>query len=120
MAVLNFRKKVKGSTLIETLVAMTVILISLVFCGLIFLNILNSGSNLETFRAHTLLNEVALKTKGEEKFIDETLSDGNIQIQKTVRPFNGVENLYLQSITASNSKGKVLAEYKELMFVPER
>ena len=120
MAELKFPKQIKGSTLIETLVAMIVILISWVFCGIIFANILNSGNNHQTFRAHTLLNQIAIKTKSEKKFIDETLEDNNIAIQKSIRSYNGIKDLYLQSITATDDMGKVLAEYKELIFIPEQ
>src|SRR5262245_17830929 len=119
MALLNKGKQVKGSTLIETLVAMTIILISLVFSGIILLNILNLRNNRQNFRAHILLNELAIKTKSERRFVDENIEDGNIVFQKTTGSYNGIKNLYIQSVEASDKKGKVLDEYKELIFVPE-
>lgn len=105
--------------MIETLVAMTIILISLVFCGMIFINILNSGHSQEVFKAHAMLNAIAIKTKSENKFIDEYTEDGNIVIQKTIRSYNGVEDLYIQTFTASDMDGKVLARFQELIFIPK-
>ena len=120
MALLKSRIKLKGSTLIETLVAMMVILISLVFCGIIYVNILSSGKSHKTFRAQTLLNEIAIKTRGEKKFVDEKMENSDIVIQKSIRTYNGIKDLYLQSLTASDTNGKMFGEYRELIFVPEQ
>ena len=118
MAKLSIVRKIKGSTLIETLVAMTVILISLVFCGIIFFNVLNSGNNYAKFRAHSLIYEAALKTKTDKRFIDEKIEDDGILIQKTMSSYNGIKDLHLEIFTASDANGKLLDEYKEIIFLP--
>jgi hypothetical protein len=120
MAVLKLDRKAKGSTLIETLVAMTVILISLVFCGFIFLFVLGCGRNFVTLMSHTLMNEISTKTKSERKFVDEKIGDSCMVIQKSVHTYSGIKDLYLQSIIAHDVKGKMLDEYKELIYVPEQ
>jgi len=93
-------------------------LISLVFCGIIFFNVLNSGNNYAKFRAHSLIYEAALKTKTDKRFIDEKIEDDGILIQKTMSSYNGIKDLHLEIFTASDANGKLLDEYKEIIFLP--
>ena len=117
MALLN--QKLKAATLVEALMALVIVMICFVIGSMIYVNVINSDNNRQEIKANLILNETALKTKEEKKFIDEKIEIGNenLIIQKTVILYKNIENLNLLTLIASDKKGRVIAQRKELIAI---
>ena len=110
-------KKIKGSTLIEVLVAMIIVMVSFGIAMAIFMNISSSGNHAQQLKAQLLLNKAAIRTKAENSFIDEISEGESIIINKTVTSYNGIPGLNLLLLQAFDINGKKIAERKELVIV---
>jgi hypothetical protein len=106
----------KSSTLIESLTAMVIVLLSFGIGTTIFSNVTSSSPLNEKTRAEILLKEVAAQTIHEKKFLDSETESAGIKIVKKVSPYNGANGLSILSIKALNRSNKVIAERNQLIF----
>lgn len=92
--------QVKGTTLVETIIAM--VIISIVFgVGLMTVeSTLNSTKAPLRLRATVLLKNVAIQTINEQSFIDEIIIDNNITIRKTIATYESFENVHRLTLEA--------------------
>lgn len=111
--------KCKASTLLESLVAMVLIMICFGIAMMIYVNVMSSDNNRQKLSAQLLLNQVALEGKQEKKYLDEKIEAGNMTIQKTVAPYKEADNLSLLTLTAFDKNGKMIAQHKELIPMPK-
>lgn len=113
MARLNY--KLKATTLIESLIAMSIIIVSLGVATIIYTSVLESDKQSLKLKAQLLLNEEAFKTKQSKTFIDEEILVTPFTIKKIVERYPGTENLYLLSLIATDLKGNLIAKRNELI-----
>ena len=123
MALLKNKKQylltvnLKAATLMEALIALILIMFCFVIGSMIYVNVVKSDNNRQELNANLLLHEITLKTIQEKKFIDEKIENENMTIQKTVTQYKNTNNLNLLTLTASDKKGRILAQHKELMVI---
>lgn len=110
--------KLKASTLMESLVAMIVIMICFVIASMIYTNIINSTNNKLKLDASLLLKEIGIKAKEENNYLDEKFETENLVVQKSVTSYKNSGNLSLLTLIAFDKNGKKIAEQKELIIVP--
>lgn len=113
----NLNLKLKAATIIESIVAMTLIMISFGIAMMIFVNINKSNNNFQKFRAKLIINEMAEKTINENNYTNEVIKGKNIKVTRTISSYKSYTDLKLLLIEAHNSEGKKIAERKELIFV---
>jgi hypothetical protein len=114
----KLKKKLKASTLIESLIAMLVIMLCFSIAVMIYLNVVRSDKLYQKNTANFILNEIAIQTKKEKKFIDESLKEGQFLIQKNVEKYQDTANLYRLHILAFNTRNEIIGEYNELIIAP--
>lgn len=107
--------KLKAATLMESLVAMVVVLVCCGIAAMIYVNVMNSGNEREKLKAHLLLNETAIKTKSERLFLDEEIKGEFITIRKTVEPYKEQADLSLLVLTALDEAGNIIETRKEII-----
>lgn len=105
--------------MLESLVAMVIILGAFAVSCMIYVNITASDNNREKLEAQLLINQMAIKTKQEQNFIDEITETEFLTIEKTVIKYPNTENLNQLTIKALNKQGKIISEQKELVAVDE-
>jgi Tfp pilus assembly protein PilE len=109
--------KLKGATLIESMVAMIVVLLCFGIATMIYVNVMNSDSRRAELHAHLLLNEIAMKAKQQELFLDEEIHEGTLLITKKVETYKGVPGLIRLGIIARNEKDKIIATHNEIICI---
>ena len=113
MAIL--KKELQASTLIETIVAMVVLMVCLGIATMIYVNVTGSGTSRQKFHAYTLIHQVAVQSNLQKKYLDEQTEESGITIRKTIEKYGGMEKTLIMKITAIDSKEKILAERKEII-----
>lgn len=114
MAVL---KKTDGSTLIETLLSLTIIMVCFSIGMMIFNNILKNSNNRLQTEAFFKIKELAIDAINNDQMNNETIEFEEFFIVKTTRPFENIKNLYIIEIAAYKSEDKKLTEFKLLHFI---
>jgi type II secretory pathway pseudopilin PulG len=112
-------KKIKSSTLIESIVAMVIITISFSSAFLILSAV--SGKNNPQLRFKALIEA--------QRALDNCKNSGNLQnqdwqleglkIEKVIKPFHEFQGLRQIEISVYNNSGKPLIHRTELISVPE-
>ncbi|MFI5219202.1 MAG: prepilin-type N-terminal cleavage/methylation domain-containing protein [Bacteroidia bacterium] len=116
MAVLN--KKINGSTLIETLVAMVIIIICFGIGTVIYSNVINSVDFRQRLHASMVLNEVSIQSKKDNNYVDNDYEIENLVVKKKINRFMESDDLLQMTLSAYNGKGKLIAQHKEVIFIP--
>lgn len=118
MAVLN-NHKLKGSTLIESLIAMIIIVLSIGISAMIYSSILSSDKEFIRLKANKLIDVEAIKTKAQKLLIDSEIKINELIIQKKISLYNETENLYCISFVATDVNGNTIATRNELIINDE-
>lgn len=115
MAKLN--QKIKAATLMESLIAMVIIVLCLGVGTMIYTNVLNSDKQRLQLKAIGALNRLAEQVKAEKNYLDSEAQLNGWNIKKTVNKYNQTENLYQLSITAFDTAGHFIAIRNELITI---
>ena len=113
MAAIN--QKLKAATLIESLIAMIIIVMSLAIGTMIYANVLASDKQRIQLKAMFILNNEAQQTKTEKTFLDSEKKLDDWNIKKTVNRYDQTENLYRLTVSISDKDGKIIASRNELI-----
>lgn len=113
MAKLNHR--LKASTLMESLIAMIIIVVSFGVATLIYSNVLDSDKQRLQLKAILVLNQEAIETKTEKTFLDSEKQIGDWTIKKTVEKYPQTEILYAIGLSVIDKNGKIIATRNELI-----
>lgn len=107
--------KLKGTTIIEVLVSMSIILVCSSLGTLIYLNVLKSQNSSEKLRAHFQLKKTQKETIDQKRFLNEDWKEGEFEIKKECRPYNGNSKLIQLNINITNEDKKELANQSILI-----
>jgi hypothetical protein len=111
----GLKRKLKGSTLMEVLVAMIIILTCVGITMMIFSN-LSAGVNDELrILAEIRMNTIATETKLKNDLTEATFEFENIHIQRSILPFPQKARMKILYLEAQTLSGKKIAEYKEII-----
>ncbi len=106
--------KLKATTLQETMVAMTISLITFSIGLMIFINIMRTEKSMEKLRASLLLKELILETKLNKTFINDEYEKGTFTIVKTISEIPENENLIKLTIEIHKNQ-KPIVNSQELI-----
>jgi len=112
----ELKHKLKASTLIESIIAMVIIVVCFSVAVMIYVSVLDSDKQRVKLKAIQMLNEEATRIKNEKNFIDEQKAVNNWIINKKVEHYSGADSsLYLLSLVVTDSTGKIIARRNELI-----
>jgi len=118
MARLN--QKISGSTLLETLVALIIIILVLGVGINIYLKTLKSGNEIVLIEVRDQFHQIAYETKAEKLYSNDRISAGSYFINKSVRvEHNARQDLVYLELSALDLKGKLIAEYRQIILADE-
>lgn len=108
--------KLMASTLVETLVAMIIVMLAFGIGLIIYLNVIQSSGAQQKLNAHLKMNQIAIETKNKNLFLDEEYPSETMKIVKTMVPYDASsDNLKILKIEAFDAGGKKIGERKELV-----
>jgi hypothetical protein len=117
MALLKY--KVKGSTLIESIVATIVIMFSFTAVTTIYVNVFRADDHTRKFDGHLILKNTALKVKAEKNYLDKEFKIEELTVEKTVSKYGEAattdQQLWILKLKLFDVDKKLLCEYKELI-----
>lgn len=109
------RKKITASTLIESLIAMVVVMISFGVATTIYLNVMGAGKEQQKLKSRLIVEQLAFEAKKKHLFIDEKLSVGGFVVEKKVSHYKGKDNLVCLQFIVLDGNEKVMTRYNELI-----
>ena len=109
--------KVKGTTIIEAIIAFVIVLTSFGICMTVYTNSLSSKNSSVAFRALTKVKEISAKTKSQKNYLDEQTVFENIKYEKKITAYPNSQNLYNLSIKASTENDIILVQAQEIITI---
>jgi Tfp pilus assembly protein PilV len=111
-------KKVTGSTIIEVLIAMTIILLVFGIAMMIFGNIMRSSLSVSRLSAESLLRERLLYIEQNPQAGNETITSGSLQIEQDIKPYESNAHLEEVHLVAHDLNNQKAAEVSKVILVP--
>jgi hypothetical protein len=115
MAGIKVNRKFKGSTLLESLIAMTLITIVFLLSSQLFVNVIGSGFSLAKFNAELVLDDIAIESRQSKSHFDEAFERSDLKILKRVLKYKDSERLLYINLQAFDQENTKLAERRELI-----
>ena len=110
------RNKLKGSTLIEIVVAMLIASIVFFFCFSIIVKALSGNKMLKEYKGELLVSTAQLKAiKSKVRTNEEVSFSDGLKLSRTIVPDNSIPGLYRMTILLIDEKGTVIAESKSYL-----
>lgn len=112
--------KIKASGLLETLIAIVLIVVSFGVASMILINLLQSDNGRVKLHAAIELESMMSETLKTSDFIDETEERNHLKMIKTIEAYKGSASLYQLTITAKNEKDETLGQIKRLIIIDKQ
>ena len=113
-------KVIKAFTLIETMVALTIIVMVLGFVTGIIAKTLTAGNENRRTKVNLGMYDLAIRTKTEHDFITADFPVlPHYIIHRDIEHYKGHQDLLLMTITAIDVDKKPIASYHEILIVNE-
>jgi hypothetical protein len=111
---MNLKCRLKGTILLESLLAMVVVMLCFGIAVMIYNNVITGSREKLKVAARLQLETEAQQCHRENQFIDATEDAGAFRVEKLILPYKESTDLFELRLTAIAPDGKTLAEYHEL------
>ncbi|MFI5161255.1 MAG: hypothetical protein ACHQHN_08250 [Sphingobacteriales bacterium] len=115
MAGSKLKNAVKGSTILEVVVSMVIIVIVFGIAMMIFTNVMRLSLSAKKIRAQALLQEAMFTAEHNTANTTETLTAGDFRIEQEVKPYPENNALTLIHLTAYDQNQLKIAECQKLI-----
>jgi len=110
--------KLKGYVLLESMIAMIIVMMCFGFSVMIYNTIVTGTRSKLKVLARIRLENEAVKSKMENRLLDETTDYNEFRIEKRMMPFENSEHIFHLHYTAITPDNILLAEYNEIIHTP--
>ena len=107
--------KARAATLLESLVAMVVVLLSFGIALMIYVNVANSNNSQQRLNAYFILNQVLAETVEYSAFANEEFKKGSLTIIRAVLPYGRSKSLIEIHLEARDLNGKILSVLNKIV-----
>ena len=107
--------KLKGSTLLEVVIAMVIIMLVFGIAMMIFANVTQSSLSLKKTRARALLNEIMLNAEKIKGNNTQSLAIDDFRIEQVVKNYNEDPNLTEIELTAYDENSATIASLHKVI-----
>ncbi|MGY4538163.1 hypothetical protein ACVW0P_002583 [Mucilaginibacter sp. UYNi724] len=107
--------KLIASSILETVVAMVIIVVVFSTAMVILANVLKGSVSVTQIRAAALLKEQMEKTVASTRCDDLTFNSGDIEVRQVILPLAGHTGLVQVNLIAVDRKGRKLAELHQII-----
>lgn len=118
MARIKLNRKLKAAVLLESMLAMIVVMLCFGIAVMIYNNVVAGSREKIKVLARIRLDNEAVKAKADERLLDGTVECAEFKIERRILPYRDAADLYELQLTAIMPDGKQIAEYHELLHRP--
>lgn len=118
MAAIKVRK-IAAATIIETMVAMTILLVLFGMAITLLVQVTLAGNSGKKIKAEQLLSDWAVKTKQDQQYVDEEITADGFLLKRTVKAAAGENGLLEIEYSIYEDGKKLLPDRKELVIYEE-
>ncbi len=112
--------RLKATTLIESMVAMILIVVSFGIGMMIYFNVLNGTRLQQKMQAELLLNTVLENTKKTSSFVEEAIELNGLIVTKETSPYRSYDNVRLLHLKAYDQKSNFIIDLKEVVYISDK
>ena len=111
------RMKLPATTIVETVTAALLVMVSLGIGLAIYMNILKSEQLVARVKAQAILSRMAEETAFGQRFVTETVHEEGLTIEKRISPYSiEYPDAILLTLTAYGGQQEKLCEQKEILY----
>ena len=114
----GLKHKLRGFTLVETLISLVIILSVFAIGMMIMVNIIKTSRHQQRLESLVIVNEVYANALTNKWFTDETILYNGFKIEKKFFPRKDYDSLVVMRIRLLDEDGKVLSERIEIIINP--
>ena len=107
--------KMNGSTLVETLVAFTVLLICVSIAAMFIARVAQSKGKFDYLEGWITMQNLALKTNQTMDFTSKELSYNHFRIRRTVKPSSYTPSIFVLELKVIDQDNRIRLFYKSLI-----
>lgn len=112
---LTGQPKLKGSTILEVVISMVVIMVVFGIAMMIFANVMRTSLSAKKIRAEAVLNDALLKCESSNGITSQTFTDGDLRLEQAVKSFNDAKNLVEIDLTVYDSNQEKIMELQKVI-----
>ena len=109
------KKRVKASTLFESLVAMVIVLLCFAGVTTLFVNVSESSNNQQRTIAISIIDSYMADNNEIGAYQDDELKVGGMTLVSKIEKYGDVQGLKMSVIRINGANGKMLAERRDLI-----
>ena len=115
MAESKLKGKVSGSTIMEVVVSMVIIVLVFGIAMMIYSNVLRLSQSAKKLRAQALLQETMLKAEQTPGNVTQSLTLDDFRVEQEVKPYNSNSKLTEIHLTAYDQNQQKIAELQKVI-----
>lgn len=112
-------KELSGTTIVESIIAMTIISIAFSVGLMVVEMVLNSNKSAFRYRVKNAVYQQAILTKDNQVYLDEIISMPDFVIEQKISVYQSTPHLFELQLIAKDLNDNPVFEHKELIYVPE-
>ena len=116
----SFNKKLEASSLIETLVAMVILMLSFGMATVLFVQVTKSNVNLQEVKNQAIITNYISKIKRTEAFFNRTERIGDKTIFQQAIPYKNNSSLLFINVELRDVYDSLLSSHKELIYMERK
>ena len=109
----------QGSSIVETITALLIIVISFGAGMSIYLNIITNEQTISKTKANIILETMMTETIEQKRYLDETIQLHGLVVERAIFPFTTEESHRICAITAYHQNGQKIHSIKRVIPVIE-
>jgi hypothetical protein len=108
-------KSLKGSTIIETIVALVLLLLISGIVFIIYSNLFINSKDFLKLEANSIANEISISVKKDKIYLDEETHNGNLNVKKSFKEYKDLQNVVVLSIVVTDMNNVIVLSRKEII-----
>lgn len=106
--------KLRGFTIMESIVAMVVLILCFGFASTLMVKVMTSEDQISKKKAFLIAKEKVQKVKIGKLYIDEIHEVGDFFVETKIEEYKNIQGLIWVNVLVKDSKGKTLCELNQL------
>jgi len=112
---IRLQKKITGSTILEVIISMVIIMLTFGIAMMIYSNVTRLSLSTEKMQAQAILLETMRNLELSKDITSQSIVAGDFSVEQSVKPFNDDNNLISVSLIAYDDNHQEIAVLKKVI-----